>query len=690
MNTRRYRFLLASLTLTAGLASLPDVAAGQTYRATDLGTLGGSSTYGQAINNAGQVVGYSTNAAGTHRAFLWSGGALSDLGTLGGSSGKAFGINNSGQVVGSSALPGNSASHATLWTNGTITDLGTLIPPPNDAGAGSQANAINDAGQVVGAADSCTSPGRCDIARHAFIHAGGVMTDIGTSSQNGLSGWGSAATAINNAGQITGHVFFETGMPTVVFWSSSTSAFVSLFGAGPLRPGGADINGVGINSAGQVVATALGAVGVDSFHALMWDRGAITDLGALYGSCEIGPPCRSGAIAINASGQVVGFVGRRQGTGPVAPDYADNRAALWSNGGVFDLNTLLDPGSPISPYVLRYASAINDSGLIVAVGYEFDAADPWKDTGVARTFLLSPVTVSLTVSPTSLSFGSQPAGTSATRTLTVTNTGSTSVGLNVAITGDYAQTNNCGTALGTSASCTIEVQFTPTTPGTRTGAVTISSGGASFSAGLTGVGTFAASLTASAANVLVGTPVTLTWASAPGATCTATDGTAGDGWTGTLPASGSQAVSESASGSYTYGVTCTGGGETSQAQVTVSMGLPTVTLSAAPTTVTVGQTATLTWSSTFATACTASGGGSGDGWTGTRATSGSASVTEHTAATYTYTLVCSGGGQLVQAQAVVTVRPAPKNRGGGGATDAWLLFGLAGLGFARRRRLMRA
>jgi hypothetical protein len=38
---------------------------------------------------------------------------------------------------------------------------------------------------------------------------------------------------------------------------------------------------------------------------------------------------------------------------------------------------------------------------------------------------------------------------------------------------DFAQTNNCGSVLAAAASCTINVTFTPTATGTRTGALWI-------------------------------------------------------------------------------------------------------------------------------------------------------------------------------------------------------------------------
>jgi probable HAF family extracellular repeat protein len=37
----------------------------------DLGTLGGYYSYGNGINNAGKVVGYSQTSSGAYRAALW-------------------------------------------------------------------------------------------------------------------------------------------------------------------------------------------------------------------------------------------------------------------------------------------------------------------------------------------------------------------------------------------------------------------------------------------------------------------------------------------------------------------------------------------------------------------------------------------------------------------------------------------
>ena len=85
--------LFAALTLTARAATQP----------IDLGTLGGSNSYAQALNDRGQVVGFS-NLAGdpwSYHAFSWtSGDGMIDLGTLGGGSSIAYAVNDLGQVVG--------------------------------------------------------------------------------------------------------------------------------------------------------------------------------------------------------------------------------------------------------------------------------------------------------------------------------------------------------------------------------------------------------------------------------------------------------------------------------------------------------------------------------------------------------------------------------------------------------------
>jgi probable HAF family extracellular repeat protein len=157
---------------------------------TDLGTLGGCCSVALGINPSGQVVGYSWTAGDVSlHAFLWEKGVMTDLGTRGQS--EAGGINPRGQVVGRSTTVTNQL-HASLWEKGAWTDLGTL------GGALSYAADINPAGQVVG--ESSTAAGR----PHAFLWEKGVMTDLGTLGGSFIY---SQANAINSAGQVVGAVW---------------------------------------------------------------------------------------------------------------------------------------------------------------------------------------------------------------------------------------------------------------------------------------------------------------------------------------------------------------------------------------------------------------------------------------------------------------------------------------------------
>jgi len=81
----------------------------------------------------------------------------------------------------------------------------------------------------------------------------------------------------------------------------------------------------------------------------------------------------------------------------------------------------------------------------------------------------------VSLSSTSLTFTSQAIGsTSAPQTITMTNTGTAALTISgITVTGDFAQLNTCGTGLAPTASCAINVTFTPTATGSRTGLLTI-------------------------------------------------------------------------------------------------------------------------------------------------------------------------------------------------------------------------
>jgi hypothetical protein len=99
-----------------------------------------------------------------------------------------------------------------------------------------------------------------------------------------------------------------------------------------------------------------------------------------------------------------------------------------------------------------------------------------------------------TVSPDSLTFASQIYGTSSSaQTVTLTNTGTeTLLPTHIVVSGDFRETDNCQNAsVAAGASCTIQVTFTPTRAGSRTGMLTIVAnvGGGDLTVSLNGTGT---------------------------------------------------------------------------------------------------------------------------------------------------------------------------------------------------------
>ena len=94
--------------------------------------MGGAESFASALNDAGQVTGYSTTVRFLKpHAFVWlnNGQPMKNLGTLGGTTSVGNDINASGEVTGYSRLAGDSVSHAFLWRNdGTnMQDLNALI-----------------------------------------------------------------------------------------------------------------------------------------------------------------------------------------------------------------------------------------------------------------------------------------------------------------------------------------------------------------------------------------------------------------------------------------------------------------------------------------------------------------------------------------------------------------------------------
>ena len=151
---------------------------------------GGTFSLADAISTNGQfVAGFGPdlfNGSGESAPYLWNLAAGEPGTDLGGDPlGQALGVNNSGQVVG--FANGDYGGEAFLYSNGQFIDLGPLA-----GGVGSSANAINNAGDVVGRT----------AGSHAFIYSNGTLTDLNSLVPPDSGFTLSSAVAINDSGQI--------------------------------------------------------------------------------------------------------------------------------------------------------------------------------------------------------------------------------------------------------------------------------------------------------------------------------------------------------------------------------------------------------------------------------------------------------------------------------------------------------
>lgn len=214
----------------------------------------------------------------------------------------------------------------------SVVDLGTL------GGISSMALAINNAGQIVGQAD--TSSG----ASHPFLYnpATASMQDLGT-----FGGATGSATGINSAGQIVGWATASDNVPRPFLWSSN-----GLINLAPAGASGGQANA--INDSGAIAMTLSLTDG--STNAYLDIGGQFTNLNSFLGSTS------SLGQAINATSQVAGYA---------------SSASLsngWFTGNSAGANLLGAPAG--SDGALSFSvTSINDAGQIV--GYRVDRSpDP--------------------------------------------------------------------------------------------------------------------------------------------------------------------------------------------------------------------------------------------------------------------------------------------------------------------------
>jgi probable HAF family extracellular repeat protein len=238
---------------------------------TDLGSLGGIDSQGNAINDSGEVVGTSNTSNGGSSAFADQNGVMTAI-----DPGDGTAVNDSGEIAGVGPFlvvgtPGDVFQQAFTYLNGNTTVLGLI---PGEGGIFTAAAGINSSGEVIGSGDNSASDER------AWKYQNGTMTDIGT-----LGGPQASATSVNDNGQIVG--FAQT---------SSDADHGFLYSGGKMTDLGLNVFPDAINDLGVIVGQGPG--------------GAVVDSGGGFQNLNNMIPASSGvtlsnAVGINSAGQIV-------------------------------------------------------------------------------------------------------------------------------------------------------------------------------------------------------------------------------------------------------------------------------------------------------------------------------------------------------------------------------------------------
>jgi hypothetical protein len=131
--------------------------------------------------------------------------------------------------------------------------------------------------------------------------------------------------------------------------------------------------------------------------------------------------------------------------------------------------------SPAAPY----ATAVGAFGVITADFNGDGTLDLAFSNATANNVSIFLQLLPVSLFPTSLSFGDQPVGTtSSPQAVALTNnSGSTlnftNIGFVGISSGDFAESNTCGSSISNNASCTINVTFTPSVEGPRSATLTV-------------------------------------------------------------------------------------------------------------------------------------------------------------------------------------------------------------------------
>lgn len=241
--------------------------------------------------------------------------------------------------------------------------------------------------------------------------------------------------------------------------------------SGTLQPGASCL--VSVYFAPSAMGSMTGSLTIGDVSGLVSTMVATSGVGTLPGIATSPAVISFGGVAVGTTSQAQTVTVTNTGNGPLqigsivgTGDFAevDNCASQTIAAGAYCvINVTMTPTT---------TGARTGSIQIINSA---DGSHPIALSGLGQQ-------ANLTVTPTSLAFGSSPivaasqaaAATGVTQSVVLKNTGSAAYTFGgLTMLGDFYETDNCGMVLAAGASCTVNVKFVPTALYHRTGSLTI-------------------------------------------------------------------------------------------------------------------------------------------------------------------------------------------------------------------------
>jgi hypothetical protein len=332
--------------------------------------------------------------------------------------------------------------------------------------------AVDQSGSAFVAAGSMNQqPSFWDVSTSGALNFSGVLSISGLFVSANSLGVGVDAAGNLYIGAGSANVAFDTGPDVVASYTNSGTLIYAIqiysfgiYGAAGAEAGNVYVSGVPQYNAGQPffqvnntqpdTGAILSKISAENAPALGYSPPTIA-----FGFQPVGVTSPPQTLNLQDAGSATLDLNNIAVTGPgFAPDPGNSTcAATVAAWAICTYSVTFTPvnGNPATGAITITDNSLGSPHVIQLTG---QGALP-----------------AVTLNPPSLSFPDTVVGqSSSAMAVTMTNTGHATLTIShISISGDFSETNTCGSSLSAGQNCSISVIFTPTALGARSGAVTI-------------------------------------------------------------------------------------------------------------------------------------------------------------------------------------------------------------------------